>query len=182
MAANTAEYTVSPDGKTISAVVTFENLDNFSIMNPGIFGDTAVSKVTDLTLTKDDGTVVTPKNNNGKYTFDKGNYRLTYTIPLEGNTIYAKYPAKFNVKVTIPKPFTTGHLVLGTAQNGGVITKSGTDTIVTYENTDKTQVVIYENNREMILYIFGAVWAIVCIIVLVRYLKLRKKQIKVDEK
>jgi len=182
MAANTAEYTVSPDGKTVSVVQTFENQNTFYILNPGIFGDSAANKVTDLILTRDDGTIVTPKNNNGTYTFDKGNYILSYTVPIEGNTIYAKYPTKFNVKIVIPDPFTTGHLILGTVQNGGQISKSGTDTIVTYTDTEKIQVTIFEKNREGILYVFLAIWAIVCIIVFIRYRNLKNKQIKIEGK
>ena len=180
-AANTADYIVSADGKTVSAVLTLEDQNVFYIQNSGLFGDSAVENVTNLKLVRDDGTEVTPKNSNGTYTFEKGNYLLTYTAPIDGNTIYGKYPAKFDVTVTLPDPYTTGHLVLGTVQNNGAITKDGTNTIVTYTQTTTAQLTYYDKNREWMLYAFLGIWAILCIIFLARYLKLRKKQLKIED-
>jgi len=181
VAANTAEYTVSPDGKTVSVVVTLENQESFDIKNAGLFGDSAIKDVTNLKLVRSDGTVVTPKNNNGTYTFDKGNYTLTYTAPIENYTIYGKYPAKYNVKIIIPAPYDTGHVILGTVQNNGQITKEGTNTVVTYKDTDKVQVTFYENIRVTILYIFLAVWGAVCIGILIWYLHIRKRNRQIKQ-
>ena len=175
-AANTADYTVSTDGKTVSAVLTLDNQNIFYIQNPGIFGDTAVDDITDLKLIRDDGTDVSPINSNGTYTFEKGNYLLTYTAAVDANTIYGKYPAKFDVSVTLPEPYTTGHLILGTVQNNGIITKEGTNTVITYAQTNSAQLTYYDKNREWMLYTFLGIWAVFCIIFLSRYLRLRKKQ------
>jgi len=175
-AANYAEYTVSPDGKTVSVVATLENQESFDIKNAGIFGDSKIKDVTNLQLLREDGTPVTPKENNGTYTFEKGNYTLTFTAPIENNTIYSKYPAKFNVRIVLPEPYETGHVILGTVQNFGTVSKEGTNTVVTYTDTDKIQVTFYENIRVSILYIFLGIWGAVCLGVLIWYLHLRKKR------
>jgi len=181
LAANTAEYTVSPDGKTVSVVVTMENQESFDIKNAGIFGDSAIKDVTNLQLIRDDGTVVTPKNNNGTYTFDKGNYVLSYTAPIENYTIYGKYPAKYNVRIVLPPPYDTGHVILGTVQNYGEVSKEGTNTVVTYTDTDKVQITFYENFRVIILYIFVGVWGAVCLGVLFWYLHMKKKRKQIKQ-
>ena len=185
-AANTADYTIAEDGKSFFADVYFTDLGTFSIVTEGIFwglgGDSELKGVTDLVLTNTDtGEVVTPASANGVLTFPKGNYHLTFTAPLEtgifgGTSLYLKYPAPFDVTVTMPDPYTTGHFVLGKVNDNGVISHNGTETIVTYTGIEKTKVPYYNKMREPVLYAFAGIWVVVLLIAIWRYRSLKKKQ------
>ena len=185
-AGNTAVYTVAEDGKSFTADIYFSNLETFSIVAEGLFwglgGDAELKGVTDMILTNlDTGEVVTPKAANGVLTFPKGNYHLTFTAPIEGglfggNSLYLKYPAKFDVTVYLPDPYTTGHLVLGKINDGGVVSHTDSGTVVTYTGIEKTTVPFYDKSREMLLYVFAGVWVLVLIIAIVRYRSLQKRQ------
>ena len=183
---NTAVYTIAEDGKSFSADIYFSDLDTFLIVAEGLFwglgGDAELKGVTDIVLTNTDtGEVVTPKVTNGVLTFPKGNYHLTFTAPIEGglfggNSLYLKYPAKFDVTVYIPDPYTTGHLVLGKINEGGVVSHTDSGTVVTYTGIEKTTVPFYDKSREMLLYVFAGIWVLILIIAIVRYRSLRKRQ------
>lgn len=185
-AGNTAVYTVADDGKSFTADIYFSNLETFPIVEEGLFwglgGDAELKGVTDMVLTNTDtGEVVTPEAANGVLTFPKGNYHLTFTAPIEGglfggNSLYLKYPAKFDVTVYIPEPYTTGHLVLGKINDGGVVSYTGSGTVVTYTGIEKTTVPFYDKSREMVLYVFAGIWVLVLIVAIVRYRSLKKRQ------
>ena len=185
-AGNTAVYTVAEDGKSFTADIYLTDLDTFPIVAEGLFwglgGDAELKGITDMVLTDTDtGEVVTPKAVNGVLTFPKGNYHLTFTAPIEGglfggNSLYLKYPAKFDVTVYIPNPYTTGHLVLGKINEGGVVSYTDSGTVVTYTGIEKTTVPFYDKSREMLLYVFAGIWVLVLVIAVARYRSLRKRQ------
>lgn len=185
-AGNTAVYEVAQNGSSYTADVSFTNLDKYYLVTQGFFfglgGDEAISGVSNLTLMNaDSGEAVTPESSKGTLTFPKGNYTLTYTAPVKDGEIYLKYPAAFDVNITMHDPYTTGHMVLGPVDEKGVITKTGSDTTVTYKGIEKISLRIYDKNREYILYGFTGVWILVVLIIFLRYRSLKKRQIKTDE-
>lgn len=178
-AANTADFTVAENGSVLYAEAQFSG-SSYLLVSPGFMGeDVAVENVFDLTLTAEDGTVVEPENSKGKLTFPDGNYTLTYSLPISGGFVYAKFPTEYDVTVTLPAPYTTGHLILGTVSSGGVITKEEDKTVVTYNQTKAVSLTFYEDNREPILYAFLAGWLVVLALVYLRYRKIKKNRLKI---
>ena len=185
-AGNSAVYEVAENASLYSADISFTNLDRFYLVSPGFLfglgGDEALAGVSDFTLTDAaTGEAVTPEEVKGTLTFPKGDYRISYTAPIKDGDIYLKYPDKFDVVVIIPDPYTTGHMVLGPVTEKGAVAKTNLGTTVTYKGIEKTSLHIYDKNREFILYGFFGVWAVVVLILFLRYRSLRKKQMKLDE-
>ena len=178
-AANTADFTVSENGSVLYAEAKFSG-SSYLLVMPGLLGeDVALEDVRNLTLTNENGTVVEPKNTKGTLTFPEGNYTLTYSLPIAGGFVYAKFPTAYNVTVTLPKPYTTGHLILGTVSGGGVISADAEQTVVTFTQTKSVSLTFYEENREMILYAFLAGWLVVLALAYMRYRKIKKNRLKI---
>lgn len=178
-AANTADFTVAENGSVLFAEAKFSG-DSYLLVMPGLLGeDVAADNIRDITLTAEDGTVVEPKNSKGTLTFPEGNYTLTYSYPISGGFVYAKFPTPYDVTVTLPEPYATGHLILGTVSSGGVIEKADGKTVVTFNQTKAASLTFYEENREPILYAFLAGWLIVFAFAYMRYRKIKKSRLKI---
>lgn len=178
-AADTADFTVSENGTVLYAEAAFFG-SSYLLVMPGILGeDVAAEGVYNLVLTAEDGTVVEPKNTKGTLTFPEGNYTLTYSLPISGGFVYAKFPTAYDVTVTLPEPYTTGHLILGTVSSGGVILKEDDKTVVTFNQTKALSLTFYEENREPILYLFLAGWLVVFALAYLRYRKIKKSRLKI---
>ncbi len=180
-AANTATYTVSENGTLLFAEAYLINQDSYLLVQPGFLGeDAAATGIRNLTLTAENGTIIEPVKKSEKLSFPKGNYTLTYIAKIENGLIYAKYPAAYNVTVTLPNPYTTGHLILGNVNGGGVITKTDNATTVTYTAKKAVSLTFFDKGREPMLYIFVAGWLVLLLIVGLRYRSIRNKQRKLD--
>ncbi|MBE6506781.1 MAG: hypothetical protein E7Z72_02490 [Methanocorpusculum parvum] len=178
-AANTADFRVSENGSVLFAEARFSG-SSYLLVTPGILGeDVALETVNNLVLVSVDGTVVEPKNTKGTLTFPEGDYTLTYDVPISGGFIYAKFPEFYNVTVTLPEPYTTGHLILGTVSSGGVVAKEEGKTVVTFNQTKAASLTFYEDNREPILYAFLAGWLVVFALAYLRYRKIKKNRLKI---
>ncbi len=122
--ANSAVYFVSENGTSLSAEITMVDQDSYILSSPGFLGEGAELKANNVTLTAENGTVVNiTKRNSMELTFPKGNYTLTYTAPIEDNTVYAVYNTPYNVTVFLPKGFSTNHPILGPVSSGGEVGK-----------------------------------------------------------
>ena len=178
-AADTADFTVSENGSVLFAEARFSG-SSYLLVTPGILGeDVELETVSNLTLVSEDGTVVEPKNTKGTLTFPEGNYTLTYEVPISAGFVYAKFPEFFDVTVTLPKPYTTGHYILGTVSSGGVVSKDAESTVVTFNQTKAVSLTFYEENREPVLYAFLAGWLVVFVLAWMRYRKIKKNRMKI---
>ena len=118
--ANSAAYFVSENGTLLAAEITMVDQDSYILSSPGFLGEGAELKANNITLTAENGTVMNVTMRNSlEMSFPKGNYTLTYTVPVSDNTVYAVYPAPYNVTVYLPKGFATNHPILGSVSHGG---------------------------------------------------------------
>ncbi|MDE2518742.1 MAG: hypothetical protein O0W93_04930, partial [Methanocorpusculum sp.] len=109
--ANTATYYVAENGTSFSAEVTLVNQSGYLLISPGFIGEGAELKVTNLTLTAENGTVVnTTKKSSTQIAFPEGNYTLVYDAPLDGYLMYAQYLSPFNTTVFLPAGFQTNNV------------------------------------------------------------------------
>jgi hypothetical protein len=118
--ANTATYYIAENGASFSAEIILVNQSDYLLTSQSLLGESANLKITNLTLTAEDGTNVTPiKKSPTQITFPKGNYTLLYDAPLDGHLIYAQYLSPFNTTVFLPAGFHTNNLFLGPISNDG---------------------------------------------------------------
>lgn len=179
--ANTAEYFVSEDGKSLTAHITMVNQTSFYLVKPGFLGTEEVLKADEISLKDMNGNDVDYKQSDYTLKFEKGDYTLVYKAKLTDKLVYAKYPETYNVTVFIPKPYSTGHLVLGPVSKGGVVTDVDTGLVVSYLNAKAISVTFYESNRPLILYGFLGIWAVVMLVLLVRHNIIKKRMKKINE-
>lgn len=179
-AANSAVYYVSDDGAVLTANATLINQSTFLLVKPGFLGEEVALSVDNLTIQNESGIVEFTQN--GKtVSFPAGNYTLNYSVKIENGLVYLKYAEPYNVSVYLPERFQTGHLILGTVSNGGVVSSSDNSSygsMVTFENTNTASLTFYDDVREPILYLFLGIWGVVFIIAGVRYLRLKRKPMK----
>ncbi len=179
-AANTATYFVSEDGSVLYANAALINQSEFLLMKPGFLGEDIALTVDNLTIQNETG-VIEYKQDGMTVSFPKGNYTLNYSVKIENNQVYAKYPESYNVTIYLPEKFQTGHLILGTVGSGGVNSPSDNSSygsMVTFGDTKTASLTFYDDVREPLLYIFLGVWAVVFLIVGARYLRLKRKPMK----
>lgn len=175
----TADLKLSENGTLVTASASLIDAESYLLVMPGILGeDVALEKVSNLTLINETGVTVEPKNSKGVLTFPKGNYTLTYTFPVVDGYIHQKFPTDYSARVTLPNPYTTGHLIMGTAGDG-VVTKNENSTVVTFNKTKSISIKIYEDNRVPILYLFLAGWVVIFGLAFSRYLRIKKRREKI---
>ncbi len=179
-AANSAVYYVSDDGTVLTANAALINQSTFLLVKPGFLGEEVALSVNNLTIQNESGVVEFTQN--GKtVSFPAGNYTLNYSVKIENGLVYLKYAEPYNVSVYLPERFQTGHLILGTVSNGGVVSSSDNSSygsMVTFEDTTTASLTFYDDVREPLLYIFLGIWGVVFIIAGVRYLRLKRKPMK----
>ena len=179
-AANSAVYYVSDDGTVLTANATLINQSTFLLVKPGFLGEEVALSVDNLTIQNESG-IVEYTQNGKTVSFPAGNYTLNYSVKIENGLVYLKYAEPYNVSVYLPERFQTGHLILGTVSNGGVVSSSDNSSygsMVTFENTNTASLTFYDDVREPILYLFLGIWGVVFIIAGVRYLRLKRKPMK----
>lgn len=183
--ANSAEFFLSEDGKTLSVNATLTEQSSYTLVKQGfLFQDEALS-VNDLVILDADGNTVDYTVSKSTVTFPKGDYTLTYTQNVSDNLIYAKFPDVYEVKVYLPAKYATGHVVLGTVGSGGTVSVSDNPeykTLVTYPQTKTVEVKFYEDGREVWLYGFLGIWLVVLIIVYARYRSLKNRRLNAGRK
>ena len=179
-AANSAEYFVSEDGTVLTANATLINQSTFLLVKPGFLGEEIALPVDNLTIQNESGIVEFTQN--GKtVSFPAGNYTLNYSAKIENGLIYLRYAEPYNVSIYLPEKFQTGHLILGTVGNGGVVSSSDNSSygsMVTFENTNTASLTFYDDVREPLLYLFLGIWGVVFVIAGVRYFRLKIKPIR----
>jgi len=179
-AANSAVYYVSDDGIVLTVNATLINQSTFLLVKPGFLGEEVALSVDNLTIQNESG-IVEYTQNGKTVSFPAGNYTLNYSVKIENGLVYLKYAEPYNVSVYLPERFQTGHLILGTVSNGGVVSSSDNSSygsMVTFENTNTASLTFYDDVREPILYLFLGIWGVVFIIAGVRYLRLKRKPMK----
>ncbi|MDE2521784.1 MAG: DUF5803 family protein [Methanocorpusculum sp.] len=191
--ANTATYYVAENGTSFSAEVTLVNQSGYLLISPGFIGEGAELKVTNLTLTAENGTVVnTTKKSSTQIAFPEGNYTLVYDAPLDGYLMYAQYLSPFNTTVFLPAGFHTNNVLLGPVSNGGVtynlkkdrvqlhnlgIIADGTqyETVVVWTDRQEIQMRFYPASYEKYFVICMGLWFILFCAVGYRYWRLKRK-------
>ncbi|MCZ0860802.1 DUF5803 family protein [Methanocorpusculum sp. MG] len=191
--ANTATYYIAENGTSFSAEITLVNQSGYLLISPGVIGEGAELKVTNLTLTAENGTVVnTTKKSSTQIAFPEGNYTLVYDAPLDGYLMYAQYLSPFNTTVFLPAGFHTNNVLLGPVSNGGVtynlkkdrvqlhnlgIIADGTqyETVVVWTDRQEIQMRFYPASYEKYFVICMGLWFILFCAVGYRYWRLKRK-------
>lgn len=191
--ANTATYYIAENGASFSAEVTLVNQSGYMLISPGFIGEGAELKVTNLTLTAENGTIVNAtKKNSMQIAFPEGNYTLVYDAPLDGYLMYAQYLSPFNTTVFLPAGFRTNNLILGPVSNDGktyLIDEETTqlqeqgivpnatqyETVVVWTDKRDIQMRFYPASYEKYFVICMGLWFVLFCAVGYRYWRLKRK-------
>lgn len=191
--ANTATYYIAENGTSFSAEVTLVNQSGYMLISPGFIGEGAELKVTNLTLTAENGTIVNAtKKSSMQIAFPEGNYTLVYDAPLDGYLMYAQYLSPFNTTVFLPAGFHTNNLLLGPVSNDGktyriaeetkqlqeqgiVPNATQYETVVVWTDKREIQMRFYPASYEKYFVICMGLWFVLFCAVGYRYWRLRRK-------
>ncbi len=191
--ANTATYYIAENGTSFSAEVTLVNQSGYMLISPGFIGEGAELKVTNLTLTAENGTIVNAtKKSSMQIAFPEGNYTLVYDAPIDGYLMYAQYLSPFNTTVFLPAGFHTNNLLLGPVSNDGktyriaeetkqlqeqgiVPNATQYETVVVWTDKREIQMRFYPASYEKYFVICMGLWFVLFCAVGYRYWRLRRK-------
>ncbi|MDR3102112.1 MAG: hypothetical protein LBU24_02590 [Methanocalculaceae archaeon] len=193
--ANTALYYVAEDGTSFSADITLVNQSRYLLVSPSFFSEGTALKTGNLTLTAENGTVVTAtKESPMQIGFPSGNYTLTYDVPLDGYFVYAQYLSPYNTTVFLPAGFRTNNFILGPiSDTGETCTPSGAkirlqemgntveirgaayETAVVWTKMCEIQMRFYPEDYATCFAVFVAVWLVFFGIIGLRYLRLTRE-------
>lgn len=191
--ANTATYYIAENGIAFSAEVTLVNQSGYMLISPGFIGEGVELKVTNLTLTAENGTIVNAtKKSSMQIAFPEGNYTLVYDAPIDGYLIYAQYLSPFNTTVFLPAGFHTNNLLLGPVSNddktyriaeetkqlqeqGIVPNATQYETVVVWTDKREIQMRFYPASYEKYFAICMGLWFVLFCAVGYRYWRLRRK-------
>ena len=88
-------------------------------------------------------------------TFAQGNYTVSYTEPLQDNTLQETFDRQYQVNVTIPDGFDVRNPLLAGISQGATVTRHGDNTTtVHWNNTATFNVRFYDAGHEELLWFF----------------------------
>lgn len=173
-----ASYDIFPNGTTYHANVEITEVARYEFADAGVFGEPVTLKVSGVTLSNSTCSKC-PFNWSGPsmIIFAKGNYTLDYVAPVQDYHLQASYRIPYYVNVTLPPEFDVRNPLLAVLSPGANITITPMNsTIVEWKGTRQIDLRFYDRNREAVLFLFGNIWLVIAIVLILPFLLTIKRQ------
>jgi hypothetical protein len=101
-------------------------------------------------------------------TFAKGNYTVSFTEPLQDNTLEGTFDSPYQVNVTIPEEFDVQNPLLAGISQGATVTRhEDNTTTVQWNDTVSFNVRFYDAGQEELLWFFLQFMGILVLVLVV---------------
>ncbi|MGA2918129.1 DUF5803 family protein [Methanoregula sp.] len=167
-----ANYTVLPNGTAYNASVEITSASEYMFSDVGIMGENVPVQVGNVQLSGNCSPCTynwsRPWGAPASITFEKGNYTVSYTEPLQDNTLQGTFDSPYQVNVTIPEEFDVRNPLLAGISQGGVAIRHGDNTTtVQWIKTVVFNVRFYDPGREELLWFFLQFMGILVLVLVV---------------
>ena len=175
-----ADYRIFPNGTAYSVALEISDVNRYEFADIGFLGESVAINVEKVNLS---GNCSPCEFNWSKgwgrpsaITFDRGNYTLSYEAPLKDNTLQAGYDKLYNVSVTLPAELDIRNSLLASVNPGGNVTRFADNTTLIQWNMIRAfEIRFYDPWHEHLLYLFGNLWIVIAIAVLLPFLLIMKR-------
>jgi hypothetical protein len=154
-----ADYQVFPNGTAYRVSIEITDAARYAFADTGFMGESVPLAVGGVRLLKN-GTEVSynqskPFGQPSSITFERGNYTVEYTAPLQDNHLQGTFEKAYQVTITIPQEFDVRNPLLAGLSMGANTTRfADNTTLVQWNKVYSFDLRFYEKDREDLLYFF----------------------------
>jgi len=171
--AQNATFSIFENASGYSARVEVTDAESYQFTQPGYLGEAVPITVREIQVMGVYGNVSYEEQRNSEITFPEGDYLISYVGDLDGNSFSTLFTTPYNVTISLPGGYFLDNPLLGYVSQGGSVQIEENQTIITWEGTRYAEIRFYDEQRLVILYAFGTIWAVFMIILLFGYYSMR---------
>ena len=169
-----ASLQVAPGGMSYTAAVEVSGASEYGFWDTGPLGERIPKTVSNVSLRGDCGNCSFDWADPFTMNFTKGNYTILYSGGVMENHLQGSFDGLYNVSVTLPPGLDVRNPLLGMQSPGAVVRENGSSLDITWNGTRSFEVRYYTPERERLLLVFGALWLVGLVLVLVPFLLERR--------
>jgi hypothetical protein len=171
-AAQSADYSVFPNGTAYRAVIGINDTDRYTFAEMGFMGEDVPFTAGDVQLFRDDQQAdfnwSRPWGAPSSVSFTKGNYTISFIAPLRDNNLKTVFAKPYNVSVMLPQEFDIRNPLLAGLSNGANVTRQADNTTkVDWTNAYTFDIRFYSKSQQDILFFFLQFMGILIVVLVV---------------
>jgi hypothetical protein len=112
--------------------------------------------------------------------FTQGNYTILYSGEIMENHLQGTFESPYHVSVLLPQGLDVRDPFLGMRNTGSEITEGPSSLIIIWNSTQSFEFRFYTPERERLLLIFGVLWVVGLVLVLIPFLLSRSGRMNRD--
>jgi hypothetical protein len=159
-----------------NASVEVQEADGYSFWDSGPLGERIPRPVSNVSLRGACGNCSFDWIDPFTMKFAKGNYTVLYTGGVLENHLQGSFDRPYRVTVDLPPGLDVRDPFLGMRSPGSEIAENGSSLVITWNSTRTFEIRYYGPDRERLLWIFGALWVVGLVLVLIPYLLSRRRE------
>lgn len=168
--AASASFRVASGGAAYSAAVEVENADGYFFWDYGPLGERIPRPVSNVTLHGSCGNCSFNWLDPFTMNFTQGNYTILYSGEIMENHLQGTFDSPYHVSVLLPRGLDVRDPFLGMRSPGSEITEGRSSLTIVWNSTRSFEFRFYTPDRERLLLVFGALWLVGLVLVLIPYL------------
>jgi hypothetical protein len=158
------------NGTSSAAETQVQNADRYLFSEAGILGERVPVPATGVTLSGDCRPCTFNWSGPGAITFPRGNYTISYHVPVQENHLSVMFDQPYRVAVTLPDSLEVSNPALGMVSPGAVVTRTADNrTIITWNSTRSMEIRFYDREREDLFYFFANFWILIAVVLLLPF-------------
>lgn len=169
-----ATFQISPGGATYSAAVEVAGAAGYAFWDSGPLGERIPRPVSNVSLRGACGNCSFDWVDPFTMNFTPGNYTILYTGEILENHLQGTFGSPYHVSVILPQGLDVRDPILGMRSPGSEIAENTTTLAIEWNSTRSFELRFYTPERERLLLIFGLLWLVGLVLVLIPYLLSRR--------
>jgi hypothetical protein len=170
-----ASFQIIPGGTSYSASVDVVDADGYGFWDIGPLGERIPRPVTNVSLHGEPcGNCSFDWPDPFTMNFTEGNYTILYSGQITENHLQGTFDSPYHISVTLPPGLDVRDPFLGMRSPGSEVEANDSSLTIEWNSTRSFELRYYTPERERLLLIFGALWLVGLVLVLIPYLVERR--------
>jgi hypothetical protein len=175
-AALNATFQVSPGGPAYSAEVEVAEASGYGFWDYGPLGERIPRQVSNVSLHGSCGNCSFDWVDPFTMNFTRGNYTILYRGQILENHLQGTFDGAYHISVSLPPGLDVRDPILGMRSPGSEVRENGSSLSIVWNSTRSFELRFYTPEREQLLLVFGVLWLVGLVLVLIPYLLERKER------